>query len=62
MNHATMTSTLGCLADPAVAGVIVADEEKFIDRASIRFFVIEEEAQSNMHADTIIVDRRARVE
>lgn len=61
-DRTAMMSTLGCLADPAVAEVIVADEEKFIDRASIRFFVIEEETQSNMHAETCAGDRRVRVE
>lgn len=39
----TMNRTLAALATPAVAAVIVPDEERFVDRASIRFFVVEEE-------------------
>lgn len=42
----TMNRTLAGLADPAVSEMIIADEERFIDRAAIRFFVVEGERTS----------------
>ncbi len=40
----TMEATLAHLATPEVAAVIVPDEERFIDRTALRFFIIENES------------------
>lgn len=45
-NRADMESNLAVLADPVAAAVVIADEEKFLDRAALRFFIVEDECKS----------------
>lgn len=45
-DRAAMVSALSCLADREVADIIGADEERFIDRTSIRFFIVEQECKT----------------
>jgi EthD domain len=43
-----MNRCLARLAEPTVARIIIDDEERFIDRDSIRFYVIASESDPNL--------------
>jgi len=40
-----MEENLAVLADPEKAAAVIEDEERFLDRPQLRFFVVEEECQ-----------------
>ena len=45
-NRADMDENLSVLAHPDTAAVVIADEEKFLDRSQLRFFIVEDECKS----------------
>ena len=44
-DRAVMEATLGRLAEPEVAAIIVSDEERFLDRSQLLFFIVEDECK-----------------
>jgi EthD domain len=44
-NRADMDANLAVLSEKEAAAVVIADEEKFLDRSQLRFFIIDDECK-----------------
>jgi hypothetical protein len=42
-NRADMEANLAVLSEKQAAAVVIEDEEKFLDRSQLRFFIVEDE-------------------